>query len=718
MGAVARWVKRLVWCAGWALAGFAQAHPIVGAFERFYAEKAEAAAVEGGLLLLNELNCVACHSPVPAWRERLPGRARSSLVGVGGRLSAAALLDLVQDPARLTPGSAMPQLTAGGRKDDPVLVAYLQSLTAPQATARFPAGNVERGRRLFDSVGCVACHAPSNTTGSYPSVPLGLAAHYDRDALAAFLKDPLHTRPAGRMPATALSDREAADLAEFLGAKSLPAAPAIAPAERALGRAEFLSRNCMACHETGETLARPVATPLAALRADAGCLLAAPPAGVPRFRLSPAQTRAVTAALTFLQATPLPDPLAAADRLRVKFEQLNCYACHAWRGRGGADEARARHFVAADSAAETLGELGRIPPALDHAGRKLTEAWLEKILWGNGGSVRPYMSVRMPRFGRVAAAEIPAALAEACRPDRPLAIDTSGGFGHQRAPTGRALMGTGNGGLGCVNCHGLKKQEPHGIHAINLTDTAERLRPEYFKALLLDPQGLQPGTIMPPLFTGRAAADKEVESLWTYFKELDQSPMLPEGLAVAGAFELKPEVEGRPIVFRTFLEGAGTQAVAVGHPSGVHAAFDAFEVRWALVWRGRFVDAMQNWEERAMKPVKALGEKPVTLGNRMPFARLETPLDAWPAAFGTRAGYTFKGYRLGPDGVPTFRYSVGGLDVEDTLRPAPNGAAFQRRTVVRGSESGWYYRGLAPNAEPQPVVWKNGEAVLEETIPF
>lgn len=694
----------------------APAHPIVGAFERFYAEKADTAAVEGGLLLLNELNCVACHTPPPAWRDRLPGRGRISLVGVGTRLSSAALLDLVHDPARVKPGSVMPQITAGDRKDDPVIVAYLQSLTAPQAKAQFPVGDAERGRRLFDSVGCAACHAPSGGAGSHPSVPLGLAAHYDRNALAAFLKDPLHTRPAGRMPATALSDREASDLAEFLGARSLPAAPAIAPAERGIGRTQFAARNCMACHETGETWERPSVTPLAALRAEAGCLLATPPAGAPRYRLSPAQTRAVTAALTFIRATPTPESLTAADRVRVKFEQLNCYACHAWRGRGGPDEARARHFVATDSAAETLGELGRIPPSLDTAGRKLTDAWLEKLLWGTGGGVRPYMSVRMPRFGREAAAEIPAALAEACRPDRPLAIDTSGGLGHQRAPTGRALMGTGNGGLGCVNCHGLKKQEPHGIHAINLTHTAERLRPEYFKALLLDPQRLQPGTIMPPLFTGRVAADKEVESVWTYLKELDQSPMLPEGLAVAGTFELKPEVEGRPIVFRTFLEGAGTQAIAVGHPSGVHAAFDAFEVRWALVWRGRFVDAQQNWEERAMKPVKALGEKVVTLANRMPFARMEAATAAWPTAFGTRAGYVFKGYRLGSDGVPTFRYTVGGLDVEDTLRPAADGAAFRRRVVVRGSESGWYFRGLAPPVEAQPVVWKNGEAVWEETI--
>jgi hypothetical protein len=264
----------------------------------------------------------------------------------------------------------------------------------------------------------------------------------------------------------------------------------------------------------------------------------------------------------------------------------------------------------------------------------------------------------------------------------------------------------------------LKDRQPSGVRAINLTHTAQRLQPEYFKALLLDPQGTQPGTIMPPLLAGRKDAEKEIESMWTYFKELDQSPVLPEGLAVAGSFELKPADEKRPIVFRTFLEGAGTQAVAVGHPAGMHAAFDSFEVRWALLWRGRFLDVQSNWEERPMKPVKPLGDDARALPTHMPFAQLRTPSEPWPAAFGSRAGYAFKGYRLAADGVPTFRYTVAGLIIEDTLRPIGDGTGFQRRVVVRGSGEGWYFRGLAIGSPLQPVEWRNGTAVFEEIIRF
>ena len=106
----------------------------------------------------------------------------------------------------------------------------------------------------------------------------------------------------------------------------------------------------------------------------------------------------------------------------------------------------------------------------------------------------------------------------------------------------------------------------------------------------------------------------------------------------------------------------------------------------------------------------------VVLPNHMPFANLESPASPWPAVFGARAGYAFKGYHIAADGVPTFRYSVGGLEVEDTLRPAPDGSAFHRRTVVRGTGTDWYFRGLAPGAEPRRIVWKDGTAIFEETL--
>ena len=704
--------------------GTATAAPVVGAFERFYAgEQTGERLVEGGLLLLNELNCVACHAPPAGWAGRLLGRGKISLVGVGQRLDAAALRAFVLDPHRTKGGTTMPASLAGAAGEADAIATYLASLVAPPAgrpAKPFPPGDAGRGGHLYTTIGCVTCHAPADGQSAFASVPIALARQMPEAALANFLQDPLHTRPAARMPAFPLSDAEAADLAAYLrrGAQAAQTSGRARSSPGVDGRAAFKARNCAACHEVGEAAAVTWSRPLQDVQTGRGCIGPQPAAGVPDFALSAGQVRALAAAVQAVQTAAAAPPQTPAQRVAEKFAQLNCYACHEWRGAGGVEEGRARGLSATDGAAESLGEFGRLPPKLDQAGRKLTPLWLEKLLAGKGGGVRPYLSARMPRVGHAHAAELIPLLAEACRPERAEEIDTSGTKGHQRSATGRLLIGTGEGGLGCVACHGLRDREPTGVRAINLTHTAQRLRPEYFKALLIDPQGVQPGTTMPPLFAGRKNAAREVESLWTYLKELDQNPRLPDGLIAPDSFELKPENEGRPVVFRTFLRGAGTHAIAVGFPARVHVAFDAYEVRWALAWRGRFLDALSNWEERANPPVAPLGDDVRTFAAAMPLAKLRDAGEPWPAAYGAAAGYVFKSYRLGPDRVPTFRYAVGGLEIEDTFRPDAEGRTLRRSVLVRGGEPNWYFRGLPPGAVPQPVVWRDGVAVFEETLSF
>ena len=86
---------------------------------------------------------------------------------------------------------------------------------------------VERGRELFHTIGCVACHAPEArsdvseaSAGSelaIPSIPLpDLASKTSVAALSSFLRDPASVRPSGRMPSFYLSEEEATDLAVYL----------------------------------------------------------------------------------------------------------------------------------------------------------------------------------------------------------------------------------------------------------------------------------------------------------------------------------------------------------------------------------------------------------------------------------------------------------------------------------------------------------------------
>lgn len=654
-------------------------HPVVPSFDLLVASAAsDEQLAPGGLLLLAELNCTGCHAAPEPWSEQLSPVPSRSLAGVGSRLHADALRKFVGDPQGHKGGTRMPGLFGESGAEAArvqALADYLGTLTEPVPPA--PAGDAARGGILYHSVGCVACHAPSAgvrpagvAAGQDPvapanaSVPLTLAGDYDVNALAHFLRDPLRHRPGGRMPDFHLAEQEAADLAVYLRggapAGQPPERPRPDPARVEQGKRQFIESGCSACHDVGEKPPPPAAKPLEDLEAD-GCLSAARKAGVPYFGLGDTQRRAIRTALRVVRAGP-PAARSARQEAGWQLARLNCHACHARDGLGGPDSGRAQYFGVNDSTAESFGEMARIPPKLDRTGRKLTHGWLEKVLWGSDGAVRPYMNTRMPSFGRAQTEPLIAWLGEADRLEKPVEMDVSGMKGHQRAEIGRKLLGIG--GLACVSCHGIRDRKALGPLVVRLTHTVERLRPEYFKELLLNPQVTQPGTVMPPLMLGRKTADKDIESIWTYLKELGAHPM-PEGLASEGDYELKPVSAGRPMVFRSFIEGAGTHAVGVGFPQGLNAAFDAKACRWTVIWKGRFLDAFSNFQDRPMKPIRPLGTDVKVLAFE-------------PGARG------FRGYRLEKDGTPVMLYSENGRSMEDSLRPAADGQSFERVVTVDG----------------------------------
>ena len=189
------------------------AEPLVTGFERFHAS---APTAEGGRLLYNELGCVNCHGGATG----LPAMRGPALATVTQRVRSEWIRKFVADPASVHPGTVMPQVLA--KADDKTLVAiehYLASLkpkAASKAAAKIMHVNGARGGELFNTLGCVACHAPGKdfipTEGvpkasefTHRSVGFGdLKAKYSLDSLGAFILDPLKVRADGRMPKTAM----------------------------------------------------------------------------------------------------------------------------------------------------------------------------------------------------------------------------------------------------------------------------------------------------------------------------------------------------------------------------------------------------------------------------------------------------------------------------------------------------------------------------------
>jgi mono/diheme cytochrome c family protein len=481
------------------------------------------------------------------------------------------------------------------------------------------------------------------------------------------------------------------------------------------GRALFARVGCASCHAMRVADA-PLAPTVAAPRLDQldrapkGCLAPAPASGVPAYALSDRQREALVAALGVLAKGPpsTPTPRAAVARTMTTF---NCYACHVRDGRGGVEAARQEFFATTQ---KEMGDEGRIPPSLDGAGAKLEPAYIKKYL-DVGVKDRPYMLTRMPRFGAANLPGLTAALA-ALDPIEPVPVPQFAESTRLVKSLGRFLAG--GEALGCIKCHTFKGIESEGVQAVDLTVLTHRLRRDWFHRYLVDTQAFRPGTRMPTAWPGGktmlpqvAGGDttRQIEAIWR-FLDAGKDAVEPYGLG-REPIPLVPQPE--PIVYRNFLKGAGPRAIGVGYPEHANVAFDANDLRLALVWQGAFIDAARHWSARGAGFQPPLGDNVLTLPAGPGFAVLSNADELWPRDSARELGSAFRGYRLSKDGRPTFLYDVAGLhvaDFPDAVAAAPGAkAATLRRTLTLTGPApprDVYFRAIAASRiEPQGGGW-------------
>jgi cytochrome c2 len=738
--------------------------PFVAGFDRF-GRHDEIDAATAGRLLLTELSCTACHAAddstlAPKAGPRLDGVADrldadwirrflgSPQTVKPGTTMPDVFAGVPVDEREATIDALLaflstqhepwPVLKAGGA--NPVLHRF------------WDRGDPENGRRLYHTAGCVACHAADadyETAEVKPSpldellaqldpdeiAELGLAAavravnpvphpalpaKYSQQSLTFFLLQPETIRTAGRMPSLKLEPFEAADIAAWLlreqtGSIALPTAEDTTLIER--GRGLFSSLGCANCHTAG-TAKPQAATALAHVEqtSNQSCI-GEPAAGRPHYPLDDAQRNALHAALT-QQVSP---PATPAVQTGFRLLQFNCYGCHERDGRGGVGRNVRPYF-------ETLGNIdigdeGRIPPPLTGVGRKLEVAWLKRVLQGTG-DVRPHMLARMPRFPGKSIANLPDLLASVDREGEAPAeslleaasAPKNGSAGaspsqgtpssQELAETGRALMD-----VGCVQCHAFGGEALPGMVGIDLIGVPQRIRPGWFHKFLLDPGSLKERTRMPSFFPGGKSQnpnvlegdpDRQIAAMWAYLKAGSEQA-LPAKIEAARRqdYELKPTK--RAIVLRTFMPEAGTHAIAVGLPAGMHYAFDAERLRLAQLWKGRFLDAQGTWFSRFAPPARPLGEQVVTLPSGASLAWLTRSDQPWPDAVDDSPANRFRGYRLDADGSPTFLYDIAPARVEEKITAAETGGLVRRLTVT-----------LAERAEPpDATLWLRAAAGRE-----
>ncbi len=475
------------------------------------------------------------------------------------------------------------------------------------------------------------------------------------------------------------------------------------------GKEWFTKLNCAACHRvTGKDVpefagTKPPTLVAVSKQPTQGCLAEKVPSTAPKFSLSSSQRSAIRKALSEVAA--LENPLSAGQQATLTMAKLNCYACHARDGFGGADAGSKSLWFAVVGEAD-LGDEGRIPPALTGVGAKLRSAWLGKVL-GTGEKVRPYMATRMPVFGThnvghlIAAFETADARANVLPEPQPTERD---------AKIGRKLVGRD--GLSCISCHTFGTHPSLGIPALSLDRMHERLRWDWFRRYLPDPAALRPGTRMPSFWPeGKAVnvelahgdTQEQIAAIWAWMNDGSKAP-IPAGLVRA---QREITVGKEAVIYRNFIEGAGPRAIGVGYPERANLAFDANQLRLAMIWQGAFIDSARHSNDRGVGFEPPLGDRVIHFPEGPAFAVLASPDAPWPAASPRSVESHFLGYALDPVRRPTFRYTVGSLTIEDypTAKESDLDVVLTRSIKVTGSkpEAGQlWFRAAAGDIKRQP----------------
>ena len=637
---------------------------------------------------VEKYRCTVCHaSDSDAWMLKEAPRLEWS----AKHLNPQYLATYIANPLETKPGTTMPDVMGKSsaterRNSAQAITHYLVSQTGNSYQPKpVETEAVARGYELFHAVGCVACHSPRDENARELEMPestaMGdLGQKYDLEGLVEFLENPLAVRASGHMPSMKLLRRESTDLASFLlQSASTETGWNLEPALAEKGKALFSSLNCVACHGTVIEAKAPARSRVSfeELRPNQGCL-SNEPGKSPRFQMLDSERQAIEATLN----QPV-KKFSNEEQISLSLRRFNCLACHQRDDLGGVPAERNPHFKTTNL---NLGDQGRIPPTLTNVGAKLNTKWLRDVMV-NGRSIRPYMKTRMPQFGESNIQHL-FELFEST--DRLPQSTKFAEFKDQKKMRETGLQLAGNRGLNCVACHTYRFQTSDTMPAVDLTEMTERLKKDWFYQYMLDPQRFSPNTVMPSFWpNGKAirtdlsgSPEEQVEAIWQYLIDGRQA-RAPRGV-VRESLEIV--VQDEAVLLRRAYPNIGKRGIGVGYPGGINIAYDAEQMRLALIWKGRFADPGGVWRGQGSGQVRPMS-RPLSFAKGPDVDSDSAP---WKVDDGRPPKHQFKGYSLDEKQRPTFRYQFGSVLVEDFFQEVRDGdqaeAKILRRTVKLSSQ--------------------------------
>ncbi len=707
------------------------------------------AAFDVGRAVVRSRRCAACH----ASPESAP-LAAPALTHLRGNLDRRWVIERLIDDGGTMSGANGSAATATRRmphfglsRDDATAVAaYLFASSAESPKVRVPQAkepppalgddgapkkpkprkepSVRAGETSFHGLGCLACHTRGPLGASGPFAGGDLTTIADKRPPEFFVRrlaDPAAIDADHRMPMFNLSELERADLAVYLmtlHAGATPAARDAAPladagdrrlAER--GRTLVEEHRCGACHRLPEQRAKPFAfrpAPKFDASAGGGCL-GRPEASRqrPGYGLHDDQRSAVADYFAIIARRGEAEPPSPLDGRQVLAER-NCTACHA-RGHAAGMAGQA---AAIAGALPTLAPLqaALLPPSLNGAGDKLDDESLAAAIGLKREPLRPWLSVRMPKFELTDAesAALRGHLVDHDRiPDLPEPAASAADETAQRLAARRLVTADG---FGCTSCHKIGASEPQGItnlaaHGTDLTMIGRRIRKPWFDRWVRNPPRIVPRMEMPAIQIPVKGVlhddvDLQLAAVWKVLNEPGFNPPPPNPVRIVRARNVPGLVERTQVLSDVFTADGRTYVspLVIGLPNRHNVLFDLETNRLAAWWTGdtaleRTKGKSWFWEPGGTMVVGAeqfgdeaelsfIGREPV---EQAPFAQHQNGalLDMVEQ---TDRGATFT-YRLN-----RYRGRSGPLRVRQTFEPlpvdpqSPGAGGFRRTIEIAGLE--------------------------------
>jgi mono/diheme cytochrome c family protein len=569
-----------------------------------------------GELLVHALRCGACHH---FGASDLP-YAAPSLDRLSGNIRPGWLVEWLTDQGQRsedkTPDAPVRLMPSFGfsREDAEAVTAYLldqqEQRPSPQSPGRSAdvlQGDPDSGERLFLTVGCLACHR----VGQHGSSPLfgggdlsHVAAKRPDHFFALWLAEPGSLNKNHRMPRFELADKERADLAAYLVAQKGEPTAYRAPAASAElvrhGQTLFGEHRCLACHDAllgqqqGQS-SQAKSRLSAASNWDQACT-GQPGADRhrPGYRLAPRDRHAVQEYISVVSQLSRPGQDHGDGSWLLA--QNNCLACHA----GEQSEGIAAVLPSVISAHPELAELraALVPPSLAGVGDKLHDRALADAIRRTGGTLRPWLAVRMPSFSFFSDEQLAALVRYFVQRDRiPDGPHTATEPPEDPSPSIAGVRLVTADGFGCTSCHAVGSvaapKAPLAARGPDLAMLGQRIRFPWFDRWVRNPIRFSPRMEMPSLEVPVRGVlgndlDAQLAAVWRVLNEPGFRPPQPDAVRVVRRSGVADRNERAAILTDVFQAGGDTfiKPLVIGLSNRHNVLIDLETNRLARWWIG------------------------------------------------------------------------------------------------------------------------------------